>query len=168
MDTLYLDQKVFPEDVVNRLADIKERFTTFLGKVPQEPTLELKSEAIHGLNAIGKRMQELPVPEAAADQYSRQIRPYIEEQIRAFEGELNSEGEFRREQMGLILHRTTDFFTKYGRMISLEPTKEEEQLRQSAMISAGDIMDAAQHFCGNAPKPITHIPAAITLPNHRP
>ena len=151
MDALFLDQKASPGDIVKRLADIKERFTTFLASMPPEPTLASKSEAIDGLYAIGKRMQSLPVPEAAADQYSRQIRPYIEEQIQKLEKEVSSESEFRTEQMKLVLPRATDFFNRYARMISLEPTKEEEQLKQTAIKSAGDIISAAQHFRSTAP-----------------
>ncbi|NBV86917.1 MAG: hypothetical protein EBS01_11820 [Verrucomicrobia bacterium] len=129
-----------------KLANFKERYVAALKVIPERPNLETKSKVLRSLSALAKEI---------GGKYGSLIRKDLDEQIALFKGELESDQEFRSEQMDKIRPLAVDLMNKsiYLPSIKLdqsdaELTEDEEKMKSTSSVRdlAGDIVSESQYF----------------------
>jgi serine/threonine protein kinase len=131
-----------------KLANFKERFFAVLKAIPKPPSTEAKAQALQVLHNLAKEI---------GGKYGAGIREDLNEQIAVFTRQLDSEKEFRSEQISKIRPIVVDIMNKsifhptfrFDRSKTETEEAEENEKQESASSVrslAGDIVSEAQHF----------------------
>jgi len=156
-----------PEEASTQIAEIAKHFKTVLANVPKKPTAEAKSEDIAELRSLLVQIQKIPATPSDASQFDRIVRPVLQAELENLTQELNSDGDFRIEQMKRVMAAAMGIRNQYvvGNINSTldhdmtsamymqknspenrEKTKKQESLKQSVVDSATGIYLAGQRF----------------------
>jgi len=134
------------EDAAKPLTEIKIRLKAALENVPRKPDVAARTKGLEELRSLSRRPEDVAATPSEENQYEREVRPVLDEQIEKLSQELNSENDFRTEQWMKVLPKAMDIRNRYEVNYKLEKAKDHAQWRESVGSCAQEIMDDAVHL----------------------
>ena len=144
---VFLKEGAFAESGASvKLASFKERYVAALKAIPERLSLETKSQTLNSLRSLTG---------AIGEKYGKEIRRDLDDRIAQFNSELESDKEFRSEQMDKIRPLAVDLMNKSIALPSFKLNQTDSEIaedeRKMKSISgvrdlAGDIVSESQYF----------------------
>jgi hypothetical protein len=144
---VFLKEGAFAETGASvKLASFKERYVSALKAIPERLSLETKSQTLNSLRSLTG---------AIGEKYGKEIRRDLDDRIAQFNSELESDQEFRSEQMDKIRPLAVELMNKSIALPSFklnqtdaEIAEDEKKMKSISGVRdlAGDIVSESQYF----------------------
>ena len=156
-----------PEEASAQIAEIAKRFKGALANVPKKPTAEARSESVAELRSLLAQIPKVPATPSEASQFDRVVRPDLQAELDNFTQNLNTDGDFRVEQMKRIMpaamgirnqwvagninseiehDMTSAMYMQKNSPENREKTQKQDSLKKSVVDSATEIYLVGQRF----------------------
>lgn len=159
LERIHKSPSMRAEEAASNLALAKTAFETALKKVPPRPSVEQRSASMEELRRLASGGGSSAMSPTEVQFFASEFRPRFEEDIRKLSSQLETEAEFRLEQMKKVMSPAMRIRNHYaappmGELFGADATTPEKAeaaalARKRAVETSTDIYTGAQRFFAN-------------------